>query len=389
MRKKISYLVMFLIVITMLFTTLSFATELDQLTDGQNENEPIEYEDYEITEHDIFEMHNGDYDADLLVDGNAYILANGNVTIKGEINGNAYIFARGKVVIEEGAVIYDSLYVMAENVMIKGNVYDLYCYSINYEMNDTAYIARDLNLVSENAKLRGKLIRNANISAENIDVKDDTSALIIGHDFNYTSKNKIEGLEEIVNSGEIIYNEAKKVEVEPSKSTTSVIKSSINKIITSIIYVLIIYFLFKAVAPKFSERIEKDLKEKSIVSFAIGLLAYVLIFIVIIVTILLLLTIIGIPIALISWILMILGIYISPAVFQIAVYEIIARKYEKIKNNIGFTILVLIGVSVIFEVVKLIPYLGGIVNFVTLTMGLGLLIRNIVSREKKQEKQDA
>jgi len=394
MKRKISILLTILILLVTCFATSSFANEatIDEIpelireAEGTETIQNIEDGEVEIVSQDIFELHNEDYVMDKLIDGNAFIMVNGDVNISGEINGSAYILANGKVTIEEEAIIYDSLYVMARKVVIKGLAYDVYAMTENFETTDTAYISRDTNLMANSVKLRGELKRNASIEAQSINVKDEKSKLTITGDFSYTSPNEIEGLNEVVTIGEIHYTKYVEEEIKDTPVVANKLSNFVSNAISSMIYVLIVYLIIRFAAPKFSERIGKDLKEKSIVDFAIGLLSYVFVVIIIVASLILLFTLIGAPISILVWMLLILGIFISPAVFQIAVLELIADKHQKIKDNIGFSILTLLGISASISLLELIPYVGGIVGFITVTVGLGLLVRNVIEKKEKIEK---
>ena len=383
MKKKISLVLIVFIILLSVFSTFTFATEVTEEIEAYD-SVAIE-DDEDIIQHDMFELRNEDYVMDQLVNGNAFIMANGDVRVTGEINGSAFIMANGTVEITENGLIIDSLYVIAKKVIISGAIYDIYSMSQNFEMTSVGYVERDVNILASNVKLRGEINRNANISAENIDVRDEKDMLTISGDFSYISPTRIEGLDEVVTYGDIKYIQQEGDEVV-RPSVLDIVMGYAKDIVASIVYVLVAYFLFKAVAPKFNERVGKDIKEKSIVGFAIGLLSYVIIAIIAVLAFVVLFTGIGAPIAIFAWILLILGFFVSPAVFQIALFEIIAQKYEKIKGNTGYKVLTLIGISVCISVLEIIPYIGGIVEFVVVTIGLGLLVRNIVARMEKVEK---
>ena len=84
----------------------------------------------------------------------------------------------------------------------------------------------------------------------------------------------------------------------------------------------------------------------------------------------------------ISWILMLVGIYISPAVFSISLLNI----FKKEKENVGLEIAILAVIAIVLWLLQQIPYVGGWASFIIVTTGLGLVIRNaVVKKEMKEE----
>ena len=388
MKKKIILIAMITMLLAFTFIGTSFAIDdvpIESLNvDDILKEQETSAEDDETVYDDLYIMENKDYVMNTLVDGNAFIMVNGNVKITGKIAGSAYILANGKIEIAEDAIVLDSLYALSKETVIKGYVCDVYSASETFETASDSYIERNLKAAASNLKLRGIIGKNANLTGENITVKDEESALEIGGDFSYTSKSEIENLDEIVKNGEINYTKEEE-EVVKAPSFVEKLKSTAIDALASAVYVIIVYFIIKLITPKFIERVGKDIKEKSIVDFAVGLLSFIVGAIAIVLSFILLITLVGIPVSIISWILMLLAVFISPAVFNIAVLELLSQKFNNIKGNTGYTILALIGISLCLSILELIPYIGSIVNFIIITMGLGLVVRNIVSRKNNAD----
>lgn len=389
MKKKISLLLITLILLISVFSTIIYATEVisDDVATGENPlistNEREEAtEEQTYTYSDFFHIAEDDYKMDEYIDGNVFLMANGDITMKGEVNGTAFVIANGTVTLDD-CVITDALFVMAKNVVINGVVYDVYSLSNNFELGSTAWISRDANICGENIKLLGRIERNANVSAKNITVQNEDVQLYIGGNFNYSSSKEIEGLDKIVTRGKINFIKANDGETAV-RTTKSIVKEYVLNACTSIVYVLIVYLLIKLVSSKFIERVGKDVKEKSIVAFAVGLLAAIIMVLAIVCSIFILLTWFGVPVAILAWIIMLLVAYISPAVFQISLLEVISNKFTNIKDNIGYKVLTLIGISLCVWILKEIPYIGGIVSIIVSLTGLGLTVRNAITRNNKE-----
>ena len=150
----------------------------------------------------------------------------------------------------------------------------------------------------------------------------------------------------------------------------------------SIIYVLAIYGILVLIAPKYKERMGKDIKEKGIVDFAIGLLSWIIGMIILIMSIIIVFTI-GAPISILVWTAMFVIIYISNAVFSIAIFENVK---SKLKGKQATEIVALAGIALVVWILQQISFVGGIVSFITVTTGVGLTVRNVIKKEIKIDK---
>lgn len=400
MKKKISIIATIIALVLISLTALSYATEVQPrtgttddvmvITEGENvtANEEVtdgEEEEYDIIYDDVYLVEDSDYEMNQLIDGNLFLMVNGDLKFTGAVKGSAYLLVNGSVEFTSDAYIADALYILAsENITINGEVYDIYSFSEGFEIGENTYINRDVRAMANEVKLRGVIYRNAYLNAGTIDVKDETSELLIGGDFNYTSTQEFEQIKEVVQYGKVNFSlqqESEETVVQEEKIEEKISKYAWGSL-SSAVYVLVVFGILKLIAPKFGEQIGKDLKEKGIVAFAIGLLVWFILALIIVITIILLFTTLGAPVAIITWILMFVGIYISPAVFSIALLKILKKE----KGNVGAEIAILAVIAVAIWLLQQVPVVGGIVSLVVATTGLGLVIRNsIVKREEKIE----
>ncbi len=406
MKKKISLVLIALIILVSILGTFCFAKEIQPRTSGEDgimpisepeedETTPIsetnpednnnnsgtdETPKYDITYSDLYIFEDKDYEMNKLIDGNAYIMTNGNVKFTGEVNGSVFIFANGTVEFEEESYVADSLYVFAKEIKVNGAIYDIYGASERFELMEKAYISRDIKVAAADVKLRGTVYRDVFLVADNIDVKDETSSLFAGGDFNYTSSKEVEGLKDVVTYGEINFKLEEETYVEITLAEK--IKDYAFSAVTSIIYALVIYFVLKLLSPRFTEAITKDIKEKSIISFVVGLVTWAIIFVAIIISIMLLFTAIGMPISIIAWFIITIMIYISSAVFSISITGIAKDKIQSVKNNKVLEICLLMLIALCVWILQKLPYIGGLCNFIILTTGIGLIIRNIIAKNE-------
>lgn len=394
MKEKLSLLLIALILIVSILGTFSYANEIQPRTssedgimpisetapEGDNASDPNQTQNYDITYDDLYVFEDKDYEMNKLIDGNAYIIANGDVKFTGEVKGSVFIFANGTVEITDEAYIADSLYIFAQEVKVNGVMYDIYCASQKFEMMEEAYISRDIRVAAADVKLRGSIYRDVYLTADNIDVKDETSALFVGGDFNYTSGKEVEGLNDIVTYGEVHFKLEEETTVEISLADK--IEDYAFSAVTSIIYVLVVYFVLKLISPRFTEAVSKDLKEKSIIAFVVGLVTWAIIFIAIIMSIVILFTTVGVPISIIAWLAITIIIYISSAVFSISISGIVKDKIEAVKDNKVLEICVLMLIALCVWILQKLPYIGGLFSFIILTTGIGLIIRNIIAKKE-------
>lgn len=228
MKKKISIIAILIALTLILFTAFSYATEIqprtvtptddvmpisegEAVTTNQEETTEeganVENTEYDIVYDDLYIFEDSDYEMNQLVDGNVFLMVNGDLKFTGAVKGSVYLFVNGSVEFTEEAYIADALYIIAsENIKVNGEIYDIYSLSDELEVMENAYIDRDIRAVANNMKLRGMIYRNAFLEAGNIDVKDETSQLLIGGDFNYSSTQEIEGINEIVKYGEVKFS---------------------------------------------------------------------------------------------------------------------------------------------------------------------------------------
>lgn len=395
MKKRISIILAILLLLLSVLGTFCYANEIQPRTSAEegvnpvSETKPEDNEqipttttqNYDITYDDLYIFEDHDYEMDKVVDGNIFMVVNGDVKFTGAVNGSAFIMANGTVEITENASIYDALYVLAQEVKINGAVYDTYACTQKLELMSNAYISRDIRVAAKDVKLRGTIYRDVYLTADSIDVKDEENALLLGGDFNYTSGKEVDNLKEVVSYGEINFKLAEDT-TDTTVSTADKIKEYLSSAVTSIVYVLVVYFLLILIAPKFVERVGKDVKEKPIMAFVVGLVSWVAVVLAIVISFMLLFTSFGSPITLIAWFLMTAIIYISSAVFSISVLGFVKEKVEKINGNKALEICALAVIGLCVWILQKLPFIGGLCSFVILTTGIGLIIRNIIAKKE-------
>lgn len=295
------------------------------------------------------------------IDGASFIAGN-NLSIS---SSQDYIFAAGNSLKVRNANTKDAFLAGSLIEVENSKIRDLYA------MGATVKVFSD---ISRNAYLAGdEVIINSTISG---DVKIAADKITIG--------------ENAIIEGTLLYPEGDSIELDidssaviGSKETYQVedagvqvtIVTTIKERILSFLSILIIGLILLALNKKMFTRIEEMPKEASELfkNIGIGLATLILLPVA---AILLLITVIGIPLSIISLLLYGIFIYLSaiPASYYIGKWIL----KDKIKNSY---LVLIISLAAIY-VLKIVPVIGGIVSFITLLLGLGMFIRLMINQEK-------
>ncbi len=347
------------------------------------EDEFIEEADKNAKNTDVY-LFGDDITIDYTVIGNAFIVGN-NVKISAPIGGDAFIIAKN-ITIEESGYIYSNLFSCSEKLVIKGIVYDLYATASNITLAESGYVYRDIRSTSSNIDILGTIGRNAYIACDKIsltsnqkttdynsDSTESSTGVIYGN-LEYSSTNQITIPENSV-TGEVRYTQ-----ISSNSNNSITIIDIIVSIISTIVFTAVIWLILNWLAPKYIEKSKKLLTSKPLPVIGFGFLGLIVIPVI---TFILLLLSITIELSL-----LLLGIYIilialSTTIFTISISEFISEKLNI--NKKWLHLIVAIVVASIIYLIKLIPYIGGIVGFVCVILGLGLLVKGILPNKEKEQ----
>lgn len=310
---------------------------------------------------------------DYIVDGNLFVAAD-TVTINSQIGGDAFIFAN-KVIVEDQGYIFSNLFTTCQYVEIKGVVYDVYALSKNVSILD-GYIYRDLKVLCDTLNITGTVGRNVFASCANIlfnnEQDDNSSTGVISGNLNYSSKDEITIPEGAV-SGKT--NFTKEI-----VNTQDNIQDYLIEIGTFIATALIIWLLCLWITPKFLNNTNILITKKILPVIGIGLLTPI---VAIIASIILFILGITSSIGFLTLGLLFILLGISNSIFIISINNLVCNKL-KIEKTIGIFGM-LIASSVVLWLIELIPYIGGLVKFISVIIGLGILIYSIPVKFKKEK----
>lgn len=340
------------------------------------------------------------------INGNAVIVCN-ELTIESgvEISGDLYVIAK-KVNIQKSSVIQGNLFATCEDLTLNGKVESsVYAAANNFSMNYYGSIYKDLKLVAQNINLSSVIRRNVNISTEKIvtdsnfltygnftltansfdfsgeidgdakinsknlnfiDGDDDTSftCLIMGN-LDYSSSEELK-LTSTVVEGTVNYS---KYEEKTINKSSFKFKSFIFSLLTFVAYIFVSAWLFTLINKNYLSK-NYDIKVgKTFAAFGIGLLAFL---VVIILSILLLVINIG---STLSFFLVFAYIFLLFLAMPLFVLDIANLLKEKMNLYLG-----ILAIAFILALISKIPFLGGFVIFVFITIGAGRIIMHLFSK---------
>lgn len=306
------------------------------------------------------------------VDGNVFAVGS-NVTVKGKVVGDLFVLA-DTLTIEDSAIIYNNIFAIANNIVMKGNANDIYAFSQNFELASSGYVYRDVKLYVQTAKLNGIIKKDAFICAGNITFPENAKN-IIGGNLEYTSDKEFDIPEKAV-TGEVKYTPQKTY----TPTTAEIVSSYITKFVTTILYAVVVILLATFFAPKFIKKANYTLMKRPFVSAGIGILSIVLIPITAIVVLMT---------GFLSYISMaVLAVYglalsITLPIFSMAIGKSIVDKL-KTDSKLKFILFSILS-AVVLWLLQIIPYIGRYVSLFIYVVGLGVFLFSIFMRKDVSE----
>lgn len=363
-------------------------TQDEAVAISENEEEnAVEDTSTNMRKGDVY-LSGDDVTVDYIVDGNLYVFAK-SVTINSQIGGDVFAFAETVNVGEQGYV-FSNLFTCAKTVNVSGVVYDLYALAQDVQIN--GYIYRDIRVASNSLDIKGTIGRNAYAQSNNITFATAqegqekgtvSSAGIVNGNLEYGASKEISIPEGAV-AGETKYTPI-------NEKNSNGVKTYMLSLGTEIATVIIIWLLCLWLAPKFLNKTNTLLTKKVPALIGYGILVPILAVVAFVI-----LAILGITskIAIIELMLLAVLIAISSSVFVIATNNIVCNKL-KIEKNIGIFGMLIVSSAVLW-LICIIPYVGSIVRFITLILGLGIITKSVLpsdtkksdNKVKKEDKKD-
>ena len=324
---------------------------------------------------DLYAMSGETLVVDYNINGNAFIMAN-SVSIKSQISGDAFIMANS-ITIEEGASINNNLFALGDTITVNGSISDLYSCGSNITIGESGYVFRDIHIGAQSLNILGTIGKNAFASVGSLAFTSENNP---SHGTIYGNLNYLTSSEENVDQSEYVLGDVNFTKISsesPQKSVMSYFTDAAKYVITAVIIYLLVIWL----APKFKENSVELLTKKIGPVIGFGLLGVFVIPFAILILLMLGITS-KIAFALLS--LYIALLLIASSAFIIAGAGLVANK-RNIDNK--WRILGLVcGLAIILWAVELIPFIGGLISFITVVLGTGLIVRH--SLPTKAEKSE-
>ena len=279
-KNKTKIIAFFLVLFLLFSSTFVFA---DDEVSQDNEIMPISDESVENaventkTQEDSYKKSDvyltGDnITIDYIVDGNLFVVAN-TVTINSQIGGDAFICAKN-VIINKDGYVFSNLFTTAESVEIKGVVYDVFALAKNFTISG-GFVYRDLKVACGNLTVNGSVGRNAFVACSSINFNtDQNSNGIIYGDLNYSSDPEVSIPENSV-KGNVNYTNLDSSSEQ--KTVASIIAAYIINLGKFLAFVLIIWLICLALAPKFLANTNNYVGKKTLGIFGYGLLSLIVV----------------------------------------------------------------------------------------------------------------
>ena len=144
-----------------------------------------------------------------------------------------------------------------------------------------------------------------------------------------------------------------------------------------IVFALVLYVVLTFFAPKFTEKLADYISNKSLKTILYGLLGVIAIPFA---SILLMVTVIGLPLAFILLGLYVMIFVLSTTITVFAVSNKIAG-IIKLDKNIWTKMLTVALVVVVLYLLKLIPIVSSLVSIVAVLLGFGIIICNTIKKD--------
>lgn len=329
-----------------------------------------------------------------------YATSNDNVKLQDTVNGDSAIagniidmagnidgigFIAGQTINIKGNLEYG--FIAGQNITINGNITkNIYAAGQTITFTKNASIGRDIFLAADTITLNGNLERNINISAAKVIIENgttingniniDTSEIIIKDNV------KIEGTLKYNNTAkETISKNAQIAKTQTYKATDN---NQVNKteILQSILNMVVVFLCITILIPQTIDKTEKIYNNKNtkyIKNIGIG---FLLLICIPLISILLLVSNIGIYLGLIIAGLYLIALYISFIISGFILGNLLLKKLMNLNTNKYLS--GIIGI-ILLKLLMLIPVFGTILGLIALTLGLST-IWNLVQKDDNNQK---
>lgn len=326
-------------------------------------------EDYEIIYDDVYKMEN-QVTINEAIDGNVYVIAREVKVQNAVIYGNLFVMAEEVQIVD--SEIAGSVFAMGEKVSFSGMTNDLYACGSKVDIASDSYVYRSAKVVSETANIDGNIGRDLYAGVNQLNVGENAQ---IAGTLSYFSA-KEGNISEQAQIQNVEFTQEEYEEEEQNTIMDSVYEIASVAFQALIIALIIVFLVGKFKTLKRTDNIAGDFLKST------GKGALMLIFVPIL-SIVLMVSVIGLGFGMILLVLYIISLCVAISITSVEIAHRILAKKEDVKKGvlIGLSILV----SIAFWAIKFIPVIGGIIRFIAILIGLGIISSLIFQRNKKEE----
>ena len=298
--------------------------------------------------------------------GNVYVMAN-NINISAqEIAGN--IYAMGNT-ISITSMVDTAIYAMGQTIELDVQTYHLYAAGQTITIGENSQIVVDARMAGEVVKIDGLIGKN--VYAECNDLYIGENAQIYGDTIEYA--NNVSQIPEEYKEKLV---KTEKIEVVDKGVLEEVADAFKSLALASSIVLSIVIIIVITLAMKKSDIYETDLKKYALKYLLYGLLGII---VGLLLSIILMITVVGFLagiVLLLAWILLLI---ISTPIALIELSKLILADRATTKTKVA---ILAIGLSVVAEILNLIPVIGALVGLVLSISGFGICIKKLFFKNK-------
>lgn len=314
---------------------------------------------------------NGNIDGDLFVAGQSIRVA-GNVTgsifvagqdinISGKINNSIYSAGANLNIESQND---GSAFLAGQNIFLKNPAKvgrDAFIAGAKVTADGT--VGGDLGASAEDVTVLGTVGKNVDLEAPKVKIEGAT----IDGNLKYKSENEATISQDSTIGGTTDWKKAESKKVA-SAFTLTVLYSTL----ISIIGALIVWFVVKLLRPLLWTTLAHTFLSSPLKTMGVGFIA---IFLIPIISIILMITIVGVPLGLILMPLYIIVLYISKIIIAVALAESFKQQFNWKDKHMGVWLVLLS--FIILAVIGFIPYIGPIFQILMAIAGFGTVILNL------------
>lgn len=304
---------------------------------------------------------------DAVIKGNVYIFAI-DVNLNGQVSGSAYI-TTNKFNMDYLGYINRDLYLNTDNASLSGVIYRNAFITAKNELLTTSYFRVDQNLsvdYANNFKFSGEIKQDAFVNVKNLSFNNsENEKCIIRGNLNYATQNEVTIPEGVVSG------EKKSADFVNIYDDSFSLEETMFSLFMLLVYVFAVVFFCKRFTPKALDAFSALNIKNALISFLVG---FTSLFGVILATIFLLISGVGLSLALV---LVVAFMFVCALALPFLLYTI--ANMLKFKLNLYVKLLI---VTSVFYIVTLLPVIGSPLAFITIFAGVGRILLSLFSKKK-------